>query len=68
MRKTVVAASIIGAMTAAAPVLADEGFYLGGRLGAHSSPTPVISLAQNVLIVASVQVSSLVTIGMIILL
>ncbi|WP_234496894.1 OmpA family protein [Vibrio maritimus] len=33
MRKTVVAASIIGAMTAAAPVLADEGFYLGGRLG-----------------------------------
>ncbi|KFA97889.1 OmpA family protein [Vibrio sp. ER1A] len=32
MRKTVVAASIIGAMTAL-PVIADEGLYLGGRLG-----------------------------------
>lgn len=33
MRKTVVAASIIGAMTAAAPVFADEGSYIGLRLG-----------------------------------
>ncbi|MGR5297776.1 OmpA family protein [Vibrio mediterranei] len=32
MRKTVVAASIIGAMMAL-PVIADDGFYLGGRLG-----------------------------------
>jgi OOP family OmpA-OmpF porin len=33
MRKTVVAASIIGAMMAAAPVFADEGSYIGARLG-----------------------------------
>ncbi|MFC5079856.1 Outer membrane protein A precursor [Vibrio thalassae] len=32
MRKLVVAASIIGAMTAV-PVIANEGLYLGGRLG-----------------------------------
>ncbi|GAL32206.1 outer membrane protein A precursor [Vibrio maritimus] len=33
MRKTVVAASIFGALTAAAPTFADSGAYLGARIG-----------------------------------